>query len=175
MRAGRRFAWPAIGLVAAALACPAAAWAAESAYTNLKLDSEGGQCRTVKTTDDPYSGEFECPGFAGWRVRFLEDADARSWLVLAHGGRSFDLYQGIAERTPGFFPALAGTPLEWRHDPRTKRVEALIFRVKYALEDGTERTILLVARVTDGAVCLIGGASTNEGARAIADRGGGCP
>jgi hypothetical protein len=155
------------GLIAGPLTV-GSAQAADSAYTSLV------QCKALptETAEDASASIARCPGRDGFTV-LLTSGDSRSWLVFKHptGGTS-DLMQDVMRLTPGQFPAIAGRMLEWRTPSPGAHATAVIFRVGGSDPDDPNKpakAVLLVGRITDGKVQVIGAAPNNEDARRMAD------
>ncbi|CAK0763268.1 DUF2846 domain-containing protein [Azospirillaceae bacterium] len=140
----------------------------DSSYTSLKdkdcvqISAEGGGAIS------------ECPARNGFRI-FAAADDARSWMIVQKGAVKVDLYDTFARYAPGDFPALAGTPLEWRYGRSNNQPIALIFRIS-GNDPRTDKTktTLLVMRVSSDSqgrlkICALGATTSNNESRAMAD------
>jgi len=141
---------------------------ADSAYTSLK----SAECRTVgQTGEDNGTGAIqECPGRDGFRVQVVGD-DARSWLrIQPPRSAAVDFREETAAQAPGQFPNVAETALEWRYANRRDRPAAFIHRIAATVGDSDRSvSVLLVIRVTEDRLCVIGRATGNVEARVLAD------
>lgn len=110
----------------------------------------------------------ECPGREGYRI-FHVGGDSRSWIVIKSGEETvIDLYDDVMRNQPGAFPFVSGKVAEWRY--REESLIALIFRIAGSdLDTEKLKSELIVVRFDVKQACMIGVATSNEEARAIAD------
>jgi hypothetical protein len=149
-----------------------------SVYTRLT------DCKLIESSSEEagYALE-ECPGREDYRI-FIESGEARSWLAIKKGKQPRVDFQHEVNiiANPGFFPVVSGEVAEWRY--QGKIPIALIFRVSgtkeiYKDNNSTpmykEKSKLLVIRLKNEKMCLIGTTTSNVEAREIADSKKTCP
>ena len=125
------------------------AWAGDSAYSGLDVDS----CVLLQENAEMAWSLSECPAFAGYRV-LLEDSDGRQSLCLVEpSGRPHDL--DFASTVTEAFNTL-GAKLEWRfdHGPHGMSPYGLIVRVNTQGDDDRVRSFLAVVRIGEQ-VCVV--------------------
>ncbi|OPH12277.1 hypothetical protein D3868_07725 [Azospirillum brasilense] len=151
--------------------------AASSRYTPIGT----ADCHTVA---DPLAmayasrdlGVRECPAVPGVRL-FLVSSDANSWFDILHDGLHWSAEQAVAYNQPfGHFPNVGGADaVEWRFGA-DGAVTALIFRIVAQVPDEPDRlrSRLVAVRLGASGICLLGTATSNDAARAMADTSRGC-
>lgn len=160
---------PALGAVALTLSMLAMspALANDSAYTSLKSKD----CTTLAGGPEAPTTRVECPSRHGYRVVVVGEHD-RSWLEIAMPGHdTISLMEETVARAPGHFPNVAETVLEWRYRDNGGGPVALIHRISAITPEAPGRTVsaLMVVGVGRGRLCVLGMASSNAAARALAD------
>jgi len=143
-----------------------------SAYTGLT------DCKLIESSVEG-TGSFleECPGREDYRI-FIKGGDARTWLAIKKGDQPIvDLWNEVMNiANPGQFVHVSGKVVEWRYQGKVPI--ALIFRVagtEEIFKEGQsmptyrQKSILLVIRLKNDKICLIGTTTSNGKARKIAD------
>lgn len=120
----------------------------------------------------------ECPAPPPYRL-FVVSSDARSWVDLRRNNHTWSTEQRVVYSREvlalGQFPNVAGSDVaEWRLNPHDKP-HALIVRLRLASPSAEARgaasiSRLLVIRLSEDAACDLGLASSNEGARQLAEK-----
>jgi len=130
-----------------------------SAYTGLT------DCKLIESSVEDY------------RI-FIKGGDARTWLAIKKGDQPIvDLWNEVMNiANPGQFVHVSGKVVEWRYQGKVPI--ALIFRVagtEEIFKEGQsmptyrQKSILLVIRLKNDKICLIGTTTSNGKARKIAD------
>jgi hypothetical protein len=127
----------------------------------------------------------ECPAPPPYRL-FVVSSDARSWVDLRRNNRTWSTEQRVVYSREvlalGQFPNVAGSEVaEWRLNAHGKPL-ALIVRLRLAAPPSAEArgaasiSRLLVIGLSEDAACDLGLASSNGGARQLAEKSPGtCP
>lgn len=146
------------------------AWANDSTYTNVDVDS----CTTIETSEGNPDAEIDyytgiCRGVDSYQVK-ISGGDLRYGLSLIYKGQEIEDLTKISS-----FHDMGSTKIEWRYEKNSrgqKIYKALIFRIR-AYENDTNVDYLHVVKLNGSDSCtvavLTGLENMNEAARKIAD------
>jgi hypothetical protein len=122
-------------------------------------------------------GVQECRSIGGWRL-LLVASQENTWIELRSSAITWSGEHAIVYDAPiGLFPTVGGSQqVEWRLNPRGEPT-ALIFRVAATsrTDQKTRVSRLFVVRLEQNRACVVGRATTNAAARALADGPERCP
>jgi hypothetical protein len=159
-------------ILAALLMGGTGAWAAPAKWGIAYSDVAPRDCIEIAKTAENAEGDFyeaECASYGGYRLRIV-GGDLRVHPDLQFGGEPIRL------NLPGSFHDMGSGKVEWLYSA-TREADGsgslewrgLIFRLKVSNpEGGSDRSVLYVVRLNGARSCVLGTASENDEARALA-------